>query len=122
MDIFLNNWSNLLKEFISTFTSDTFITDLARITLFPAEFGAFTSDRSNSAIDYIKTFDYDSVFNVNMENGKKTIKFTNYILQKIEKNMVVKITFNSFCLVPDIFLTNWLAVFNVKNMVYEYSK
>lgn len=46
----------LLKAFISTFTSDNFIVDLARITLFPAEFGAFTSDRSNSTIDYIKLF------------------------------------------------------------------
>ena len=46
----------LLKAFISTFTSEEFMIDLARIILHPSEFGAFTSEKSNSAIDYIKDF------------------------------------------------------------------
>ena len=46
----------LLKAFISTFTSEEFMTDLVRIILHPSEFGAFTSERSNSAIDYIREF------------------------------------------------------------------
>ncbi len=46
----------LLKAFISTFTSEEFMIDLVRIVLHPSEFGAFTSEKSNSAIDYIKDF------------------------------------------------------------------
>ena len=46
----------LLKAFVSTFTSEDFMTDLVRITLHPSEFGAFTSEKSNSAIDYIRDF------------------------------------------------------------------
>lgn len=46
----------LLKAFITTFTSEEFMTDLVRIVLHPSEFGAFTSEKSNSAIDYIKDF------------------------------------------------------------------
>ena len=46
----------LLKAFISTFTSEDFMVDLVRIILHPSEFGAFTSEKSNSAIDYIKDF------------------------------------------------------------------
>lgn|GEM_PF-1606036 len=46
----------LLKAFISTFTSEEFMVDLVRIVLYPSEFGAFTSERSNSAIDYIRDF------------------------------------------------------------------
>jgi len=46
----------LLKAFISTFTSEEFMVDLVKIILHPSEFGAFTTDRSNSAIDYIRSF------------------------------------------------------------------
>ena len=46
----------LLKAFVSTFTSEDFMVDLVRITLHPSEFGAFTSEKSNSAIDYIREF------------------------------------------------------------------
>lgn len=46
----------LLKAFITTFTSEEFMIDLVRIILHPSEFGAFTSERSNSAIDYIRDF------------------------------------------------------------------
>jgi len=58
--IFPNNIAKdqktLLKAFISTFTSEEFMVDLVRITLHPSEFGVFSSERSNSAIDYIKNF------------------------------------------------------------------
>ncbi|HQF36891.1 MAG TPA: DnaB-like helicase C-terminal domain-containing protein [Candidatus Dojkabacteria bacterium] len=46
----------LLKAFINTFTSEEFMVDLVRIILHPSEFGAFTSERSNSAIEYIRDF------------------------------------------------------------------
>ena len=46
----------LLKAFVSTFTSEEFMVDLVRIILHPSEFGAFTSEKSNSAIDYIRDF------------------------------------------------------------------
>ena len=46
----------LLKAFISTFTSEDFIVDIVRITLHPSDFGNFTSDKSNSVIEYIKDF------------------------------------------------------------------
>lgn len=52
----IKDQKTLLKAFISTFTSEEFMVDLVRITLHPSEFGAFTSERSNSAIDYIKDF------------------------------------------------------------------
>ena len=46
----------LLKAFISTFTSEEFMVDLVRIVLHPSEFNAFSSEKSNSTIDYIKDF------------------------------------------------------------------
>jgi len=46
----------LLKAFVSTFTSEEFMVDLVKITLHPSEFGAFSTEKSNSAIDYIKDF------------------------------------------------------------------
>lgn len=46
----------LLKAFISTFTSEDFIVDIIRITLHPSEFGSFSSDKSNSVVDYMKSF------------------------------------------------------------------
>jgi len=46
----------LLKAFVSTFTSEEFMVDLVRITLHPSEFGSFTSEKANSAIDYIRDF------------------------------------------------------------------
>ena len=46
----------LLKAFISTFTSEGFMVDLVRITLHPSEFNSFSSEKSNSTIDYIKDF------------------------------------------------------------------
>jgi hypothetical protein len=52
----IRDQKTLLKAFITTFTSEEFMVDLVKITLHPSEFGAFTSDRSNSAIDYIKDF------------------------------------------------------------------
>jgi len=52
----LRDQKTLLKAFIQTFTSEDFMVDLVRIALHPSEFGAFTSDKSNSAIDYIKEF------------------------------------------------------------------
>jgi len=46
----------LLKAFISTFTSEDFIVDIVRVTLYPSDFGSFTTDKSNSVIEYIKDF------------------------------------------------------------------
>ena len=46
----------LLKAFISTFTSEDFIVDIIRVTLYPSEFGAFSSDKTNSVVEYIKSF------------------------------------------------------------------
>lgn len=52
----IRDQKTLLKAFISTFTSEEFMIDLVRITLYPSEFSVFTSDKSNSAIDYIHGF------------------------------------------------------------------
>jgi len=52
----IGNQKTLLKAFVSTFTSEEFMTDLIRITLHPSEFSAFSTEKSNSAIDYIKDF------------------------------------------------------------------
>lgn len=57
----LSGYSNkdrktLLKAFVSTFTTEDFMVDLVRITLHPSEFTAFSTEKSNSAIDYIKDF------------------------------------------------------------------
>ena len=46
----------LLKAFVTTFTSEDFIVDLIRVTLHPAEFGSFTSEKTNSVNEYMRTF------------------------------------------------------------------
>jgi len=52
----IRDQKTLLKAFVSTFTSEEFMTDLVRITLHPSEFGSISTGKSNSTIDYIKDF------------------------------------------------------------------
>ncbi len=46
----------LLKAFISTFTSEDFIVDIIRVTLYPSEFGNFSLGKTNSTVEYISDF------------------------------------------------------------------
>ena len=79
----------LLKAFVSTFTSEDFMTDLVRITLHPSEFGAFTSEKSNSAIDYIRDF-----LNVLGDTSRKlqlpTIKTTQSQIQAVNTLLTIR--------------------------------
>jgi hypothetical protein len=52
----IRDQKTLLKAFITTFTSEEFMVDLVKITLHPSEFGTFSSNKSNSVIDYIRDF------------------------------------------------------------------
>lgn len=45
-----------MKAFISTFTSENFIVDIIRVTLYPSEFDLLPLDKTNSVVEYIKSF------------------------------------------------------------------
>ncbi len=48
--------NSLLKAFTSRYVAEDFFVNIARIVLYPSEFGNFISDRTNSVIDYMRDF------------------------------------------------------------------
>jgi hypothetical protein len=67
---------NLMKTFTSTFASEDFFIDIAKIALYPSDFGSFTSEKTNSVVDYLKTFLRklsDTVRNMQLTNVKTII-------------------------------------------------
>jgi len=97
----INNTSqnnNLLKSFISKFTSDQFFKDLIKMTLYPADFGSIQSQKT---VDYIQTFlvDVEKVIRINkfqFQNTNKNIQLSKSLLNIRESRSNILNSHNVF--------------------------
>ena len=80
-DVNKKNGSNsLIKAFTSRYVAEDFFVNIARIVLYPSDFGNFISDRTNSVIDYIRDF----LKSLSVLSGKLQLSNTKIIRSQID--------------------------------------